>query len=353
MLMKKIPRILASSFLKLTLTTFVLTLAIASLVNSPATIKSAFKESGIYDNLVSDLLDKSLEESDDNSAANQAAFQQSAKAALTPETVQSATEQIIDALPAWLSGDSDHPNFRIDLTDAKARFISTAGDLAANHVNGLPACTTAQERELAAKNEETQILDLSCRPRGTTAATARQEVETQLANQDFLKDPVLTPETTLFKDENNGPTNWDSTSQVYRDIYRAATNAPWILLIISLLLGVAVFFLSETKRQGAKALARTVATVGASLLLITLVSNVLFDRLLKPGGPVLKDSGDSLQASLASVFTQLSNRFNQTVLKYAIIYVVIGVGALLAIKFLWKESAVTVPKAAKVVKKTV
>jgi hypothetical protein len=174
-----------------------------------------------------------------------------------------------------------------------------------------------------------------------TAASARQQVEKQLNEQDFLKDPVLTSDTLLKDKEGSNESNPLKDPSIPQN-YQRATKAPLILGVLSLLLGVAVFFLSDTKRQGAKSLARTLAIVGGSLLVITLVASMLFDRLFKPGGPVIKDAGDSLQRSIADVVNSLSDKFNHTVLVYALVYVVIGGGSLLAIKFLWKQTENTV-----------
>ena len=345
MLMKKIPRLFASSLLKITLTGLVLTAALVSVLGSPTGIKEALNDSGVYDTAVSSLLSKSLEENSDQSQADHAAFQQSAQAALTPDTVRSVAEQAVDGVHAWLAGDTATPTFRIDLTEAKGRFITAAGDLAANHVTSLPVCTTAQEREMAASGNETGILDLTCRPRAMTADSARQQVNTQLNDQDFLKDPVLTSDTLL----NNKDGKTDSNplkNQALPGHYQRIGKSPWILLGLAVLLGAAVFFLSDTKRQGAKSVSRTVTVVGATLLLLTFLSGLIFDRLLKPGGPLLKDEGDSLQKSLAAIFNSLSDKFNQTVFKYALAYLIVGGGALLAIKFLWKQPG-AVPKTAK------
>ena len=338
--MKNITRIFASGLLKLTLFWAAIIASIVGMAGSPATLKQSLGDSGVYDSLVSNALQatdkpeeaKSEEEKQQGVSLDQAQIKTAAESALPPETLQSSAEQIIDGVFRWLNGEVETPDFRVDLTEPKQRFIAVAGLEAEKHVAGLPVCTAAESR---AMDPEADAFGMTCRPATLSAATVRQQFESKLAgNEDFLKDPVITADSLGRKE---GEASIFEKAEGARNGFQQAKVVPWLLLAVSALLAAAVFFLGKTRRQGAKSLAITLLGTGLFLLLTTWLTSLIFSRLIQPDGAIGKSINNSLQTSILAVLSSLGKAFSNTALVYALSYTLIGLAALLALKFIWKK----------------
>lgn len=343
MLMKNIAKILLSGLLKLTLFWAAVTAAMIGLAGSPDSLKSALSNSGVYDNIVDSALEatnkpeeaKTEDEKARGVSLDQAQIKAAAQAALPPDMLQSSTEQALDGIYRWLNGEVATPDFRIDLTEAKARFISATGAEAEKHVASLPVCTAAQLREI---EPDTDAFGLTCRPATMSAATARQEFESKLAsNEDFLKDPVITADSigkgkdglSIFQKSEGAP-----------ESFQRLRSIPLIFLGVSLILGIGVFFLSASRRAGVKSLAVTLLGTGIFLLLTTWLTSFAFSRLIQPTGAIGKSIDNNLQGSILSVLGSLGDAFSRKALVFALTYSLVGLAALLALKFIWKNQAV-------------
>lgn len=332
--MKKIARIFASSLLRTTLLTAAITAAIVGVLGTPNTIRTALNDSKFYDHLVDNALTEASKNtnSGENNPFGQPEVRQAAQTALTPAVLKSSTDQILTGVYNWLDGKTALPDYRVDLTGVKQNFIQAAGDAAASHVGALPTCTTQQLRAL---NGIDDPFALTCRPAALTTAAAKQQVITQLSNNDeFLKDPVLTA-TTFNKDGQENPFQ---KADAAPKAFQKAKTAPVVLLLLSVLLAIAVFFLSDTKRQGTRKLALVGLSTGIVLLVISWLLGVVFDKMAQPSGSIGQKATNSPQTSVLEAIRIIDRAFNKTVLIYGLIYTLLGGLTLLALKFLWKTN---------------
>lgn len=347
--MKKFARIFTSSILKTTLFVAALTAAIASTFGSPEVIKNSLDKSGFYDNVVSGALQgfeegqggesregrPSEERTDQHMSLDR--LETAAQQALPPDTLKSTFEQIVDNIYSWLKGDIETPDFRIDLSDAKARFITAAGGIVENHVAGLPVCTAAQSQAIDVGGD---VFEWECRPTPVTPQAARTRVESELHNnEDFLKDPVISAEKLKNKEGQSLFTNTSSAP----DAFQLLRSLPWILLTASLVLGAVVIALSESQRLGFKHLAMTLAGTGVFLLLTTWLLSFLFDRAARPEGLLGRRFDGDFQASALEALRTLNGAFSKTVLIYSLAYIAIGGVVLLALRSWTGPAAATIP----------
>lgn len=338
LLMKKFGRVVASAVLRFSLVGLALSVALATTFGSPDFVKSTVGESGLYGEFVDGLVDQFEQDMNQRPEAGAAQEQvidperlrTAAQTALPADLLQSSTETFVDSIYSWLQGETANPEFQIDLTEPKARFITTAGQMAEDHVGGLPICTTAQLREL---NPETDAFSLTCRPPQLNPAAARQEFETELSRQGFLQDPVINSDN--FRAED-GTSSFDNLSGAPAS-YRLGRIMPWIFGATTLLAAAGVVLLSQTKRQGIKSLGFSLLGTGVILAITSWLFDFLLGQALGPNGPIGQSINNNLQRSAADIAEKLSSAYNGTLLTYGLVYAGLGLIVVLAIRFLWQS----------------
>lgn len=333
--MKKFARGLSSTLLKLSLFTAATLASVLSILASPAPVKKALSDNQVYDGLVKSILEsasKNLGEGGENAAPPDKqrsldTLEVAAAQAFTPELLQSSAEQIFDSVFRWLNSDAPEPDFRIDLTQAKTNFITAAGAEVEKYVASLPVCTKEQ---LKTFDPEADPFSFTCRPSNVSAAAIREKAVNELsANKDFFPNPVLSAQN-LPKNEN-GKTAFEQVEPL-KNIYQKAKLLPWILLGVSILFGLVVFFLSETKRKGVKSLGLTFFGTGIFLLIGSWLGSFLLDQAFRPGGPLIKNMNNDLQEAGLAIARSSNNTFGRTVLIYSTVYLTIGAVTLLALR---------------------
>lgn len=334
MLMKKLARGLCSALLKLNLLGVALIASLVGVIASPEPLKHSLADNQLYANLTQNVL-KAAEENtslEGNAAPADKqrgldALKVAASAAFTPEVLQAASEEGLDGMYRWLNGQVAVPDYRIDLSAAKSTFLETAGAEVERYAADLPVCTPEQARQLS---PDADPFALTCRPANLTPAAIRQQAVDRVAGEDFLPNPVLTTDN-LAKDEQ-GQNFFERTEEAPR-AYRLARALPWLLLLISLLLGAAVLLLSETKRQGFKRLGISLLGAGVFLLLTTWLIGFLFDRATQPSGPLGKAASEDFRESILALARSINELFNRTLLRYCLAYIILGAIILLILHF--------------------
>lgn len=233
-------------------------------LNRPSSVKTWVKKSGVYDHVLVAFLNNNNEQTDGTSSLSiqdpqvQTAVQES----ITPQVVQSGFETVIDSNFAWLSGKTDKPDFRVDLSQQKNDFGNNVQNKVKNFLTNLPACTPQQTVALQGQLN-VKLFNLPCRPANINPVAEAARAKEQVMNADFLNDPVITASTL-----------GDSGNKVYYlqysnapSIYRESRFAPLVLLAVTILLSFIVVVASTTRQKGKKNVAITLF-VAAFLLVV-------------------------------------------------------------------------------------
>lgn len=338
---KKFLLLSSSGLLKITLFTLALVAAAWMTFSTSGAPKKALEQSGVYDDVVKTVLDetqKSVEQEGGDIPVNEPQIQAAVSKAFPPEFLQQNVEGVIDGIYAWLHGDTEAPEFTIDITAAKQTVVAGAADYAVSRFEGLPVCTLDQLRALGTNIDP---FNAPCRPPGLTSAQVRSEAEAQLANQDeFLKDTVITADD-LPKDEQ-GKTATQNL-EAAPGIFQMLAWVPWVLALLALLFALGVLFLSESKRKGIKSIGVTLVGVGVFLLIGTLLISYLFNQANQPGR--LVQEGNAFSANIVRGLQSIIDTYNQTVMKYYIVYILLGGGTLLVLWFQNRDNKNTIKKA--------
>lgn len=250
------------------------------------------------------------------------------KSAVTPAFLRQSIEQVLDGTYRWLQGKVPKPDFRIDLTGVRQQLIDGAGAYAANRAQGLPACTFAQLRSLGPNVDPFKA---PCLPPGVTPDAVRAQVVGELqSNPQLVGQPVLTADT--LPKNNQGQTPFDQAKELPR-VFGWFRLAPWLVGGLVVLLMSLLILVRHDRRHGLKTVAGLLLGAGVVLGVGVWLLRYLFQRATQPGGFLRREIRGEFQTTLISLFDSLQGAFGRTLLWFAIIYVVLGLGTLLALHF--------------------
>jgi hypothetical protein len=336
--LKKAFRGLASFFYIWLILAVAIVTAVVMTFNSPKKIEKSLNDSGVYKTFVSGVLQEAQKSSQKNNGSTDSndlpvsdpAIVAAANKAFTPQLLQTMTETVLDGTYSWLSGNTKTPDFTIDLTAAKQSFASAVGETARDRVAGLPACTTTQLRTFS--STDIDAFKITCRPPGVSLAQVQQQATDQInSSKDFLGTPKITPDN-LPKD-SNGRTVFENASKAPK-VYKWVNASPWLLAILAMLAGLIAFFLHESRRRAARNLAIATTTAGGILLLGYLGTTTAFHSLSQPTGKLGQAVKGSFQPTIINAMRSINSSIEHTILWFAITYLVLGIGTLVALHFI-------------------
>lgn len=330
-LLKSLVRGLMSAGLRLGLIAFAVTLAIVMVFGNPDALKQALSRSGAYDNLIEQAVQENYDKTGDNAGLTSAAITnqqlaQAAKTTFTPAVISDSANQIIDGFYAWLRGEVPEPNFRIDLSDEKRRFIETLANSAADRARQMPACSLKQLRDLA--NSPPDPLDLPCLPPGYDIDRLRENAVLELSQSgEFLKNPVITAEV-LPKNSQGQPIFGRSSAAP--QIYNWLVMSPWIIALLSLMAAGGLILLHSDKRRAYKSVAATLLTSGIFLVGVAALYSLVFRQEFRVN---YLNNADTFQRPIFEALVNLQSAVSGKVLWIGGIYTILGILGLLALHF--------------------
>lgn len=278
-------------------------------------IKEAADESNIYQTAVDNILDTAKKNTNNQDALlpiDRPEIEQAAREAFPPDLLSKNSGSIIDSFYGWLEGKTEQPEFSVDLSEAKQDFASGVGDYAVRRYESLPPCTLAQLRTLDA---EVDPFSVECRPPGLASTSVRQEVINKvLGSPEFLADTNFTAEDLPVDEQGRNITDNLSAAP---DAYNLIRTLPWLLGILSLLFGLGVLFLSDTKRQGVRSIGITFLGTGLFLGIAAFLAHWTFTQ-------IISQTNEPFADSLISITTSLIQSFNANLLKFYAGYIILG-----------------------------
>lgn len=291
----------------------------------PNNVKTMLRSSGVYDNIVEDVLrqSKTLNKDTSGSGDNKNAFddpgvQAVAKKTFTPEFIRTSVEEIIDGISPWLESKTPKPVFAVDLGQVKNSFADNIGEYARTRYAGLPVCQAGQ------MPDTTDILTVSCKPSGYNPEPEIQKAVTELkSDPKFLDKTVITPDDLVDSSGSDKRPLFDRLSEVPK-AYHWATVAPYIFGGLALLSAMIIIIASEQRRHGFRRVATNLFLTGGLLLAEVLLVGKL---MIRAEDHVSKSAADNagLNKTVISVLKLVENSLNSVVLIFAISFLVIAI----------------------------
>lgn len=312
---------LAASLLPLVLFSFGLGFSILQVYGHPDRIKNALETSGVYETFIGDVLSEARPGTSDlqeGIPADRPEVKQIIENAVSPEYLKGQTEGFLDDIYAWVKGESDQLQLEINFADARTRLADGLAQYAANRAAALPPCMVPIDPATF------DAMNAECLPPGVSPAAAAETVR-QEVNNEIFEDPVITQND--LKNDQGEPLQ--QQLQDVQGAYDGLVTGIWVSGILALLLAAAVILLSKPWRAGVKRASIIFISVGALSAVLAALGAFLFKQLTES----LAGEG-SVQSSLANVASILANDFRTWWLGYGIILLVLGIGGLVALKFI-------------------
>lgn len=217
-------------------------------------------------------------------------------------------EKVLAGTFNWLEGKTEAPEFRLDLTENREKFIAGIGSSVESRLQNLPRCAPGEIPS------SLNAFQAKCLPFGVSATAVANQVETDLRNDNgFLKDPVIEGRELPFAQSSSASqaddtlTGLEKKPNPLKAIYENKSLLKWLLPTLTLLAAAIGMLLSTDRRKGLLRLARSFLSAGVGLLIL----GVLIGFGLKSAVQSIardefsKDIAVPLVASLADQFRTL------------------------------------------------
>lgn len=331
---------LSVSLLPVTLFSFGLALSAMLVFGNPNLVKSAVRDSGLYDVLIEDVFLQNQSVLGTTLPLNDSGVADAVKAAFTPNLLQKTGDNIVDGTYGWLRGDTKTPQFNVDLTSAKAQAADNVGAYVASRAAGLPICSTAQARVFYSGSMD--LYTLTCRPSDLSTDTIHSMVRGSLmTSSDFFGNAFMTAGS--IQDQNGQPLY--TRLSFIPTIYQWTIKAVYILGSMAALAAIGVFFLSNPRRAGAKRLGITVLAIGAISALFSILLGFI-SSYISEGITKISGSTDALQVKITDIIHILLTDVRYWWLRIAIVEVLIGIGLLVWLRVTRKPALSPQPEPA-------
>lgn len=343
-ILRQLGLFLAGSLLTFSLFTIVFVMGLLQLVTNPEKVKTIVSDSGIYETVVSGIIEESQKEAakdnkdgenTDEIPLDRPEVKQAIEKSFTPELLQTSTEDFIDGTYRWLNGEVEKPDFRIDLTTAKDNLIDNLGQYAKDRAAELPEC---KPDEIPG---EVDVFNASCVPPGFNIDDEIAKIKSELASADkdkgFLADPVITADDLGSKDKAGNTSPGSTFTEDFASLPRAYQNlqlAPMFLGGLAVFASGIIILISKSKRKGFRRVAITLIIAGIVLLLGILAVNIGLGKVKEAA--VDADTAGAFKDTMLRVIEQIGNEVKKPYLMFGVIYVGTGLVILLSMKFLFK-----------------
>jgi len=286
-------------------------------------IKSTLASSGVYNNLISDSLKSTSDQSIPTPSNTQndiiTALTPTVQHVVTPAFLQLNVNKVIDGYNDWLHGKTAYPTFTLDFSQIKAGLSEQINQYIQDRYVQLPICSRYN------MPSSFDPLNADCRPNITPSAS-----DFATATNNYLNEvPFLKNDQVTFATFNTSPDQPSSkTWQTAPKAYRWASLAPYILTVLSIIGAVIIIFLSRNKAKGWRRIGNVFTINGALLLIVGLTSTLfLADRFndINIGGNAPADQAKFINDIFIPFSQKLVSSIGRWILIFGIIYIVIGI----------------------------
>lgn len=259
------------------------------LFSTSTPLKEVLHESGAYQALVDDVARQVSEQITDTPNIDKATVLELAKESLDAGVVQEQAEAAIDAMYDWLYKEANQPEFTINFSGARAKFVSRLGNETRSNLAALPECTSTQQTQ-----SRTSIGDFTCIPPGASIdEIVTSYEENLLASDEFLPEAELTSETLFSEIE------YDFAGSSAPKIFNILDHMLWPSMVIVAVSSLAIASIAPNKRKGWRRVAGQYITAGLGLVLSAGILWLALDRL------VIIEQGAELQTALVEALKVL------------------------------------------------
>jgi hypothetical protein len=267
--------VLLIPLLSLFLFAFAVNLGVVKIITHPATIKKILNDSGLYNSLVGNLLDqsKSITSGDTTIPLTNPAIRAAANKAIPSDYVKQNTENFIDSVYAWLEGETQTPDFSVNILSIKTQFANNVANDLTQRLSELPSCTPGTSFA------GFDAFNATCLPRGVTVDQAAATVKDNILNgQGFLDEDTLNADS--VKSNDSGQPVFANQLKDAPETYQKVKKSPFILGFMAVLVAAGIIFLGSSKRLGFRKVGLVMFSIGVLILFVAWAMNNATDKVI-------------------------------------------------------------------------
>ena len=310
--LRRIGLVLGIFVLHIGLGLLVLAVVFSQLFSSPEPVKQSLTDANVYTTAQQFIIDRSADEAESTGTGidtGDPRFVAIAKNALSVEAIQAEAESVIDAMHAWLAGETAQPTFSVDLSSSRQRMADGVADYAQEKLENLPSCTSLSQIQT-----DIDPFSATCVPPSFDPS----EYQDEYANSLLTSDEFI-PETTF--------TSGDLTqnTDIFRDstapsVYQFLGQGIWISVMVAVVgIGIVVL-LAKTKAIGGLHVSKQMISGGVVAIVSALGLWVVVNDVLNPIGT------DELQSAVLDAVMLLGGQMAMVMAMIGLVYVTISVG---------------------------
>ena len=311
-------------------------MGLTQIATHPEKVKKLFADSGIYATVVPSLLEQQSTIPTPGGAISVTSpeVQKAITQAVTPSVIQQNAEAAIDGLYLWLDGKTDEPVINFNLTAQKSAFADSLTAAVQQKLVSLPPCSAAQSAAIV-RSGTFDPFNATCLPRNTTPASAAQDFKNYLAANESFFDKAKVNTAELKNEKGQSPFDQPQIKAL-PTVYQWAKNSNWILLILTILTGAGIVFLSRTIRIGLRFIGTNLIIAGTIMFVFTFVLRQVTTNIVLPK---IKMDSAALQTSTGNLINELVQRIISNYRIFSGIYIVTGAAAVGIVIYLNRKNS--------------
>jgi len=315
----------------------IVSVAVLSAVNvvfgTPDALKDSLVDSRVYDSVAAGIVDqattrtkKQQPQQKGNNSLDSKVAQDAMRKDITPQRLQGYAEQIVDGTYNWLEGNTDKPDYVVDLSTIKKDLGVSVGDSAVQRIQGLPICTQRQLSNMSFSNASP--FTLPCRPPGINLKAERQKLINEVTRgEGALQDTTITADDTQSE---TGETPFERLFFI-PTLFQWGKTLPLVLGLLAIASAIGIIFMQDSRRTGIKAVAKPLLATGVFLLIGIMLVSFLLSKAQFSSEPA---ESQHFQEALVALIRTLNTAFRNVLLVFAIVYTVLGAGGLIGLRLL-------------------
>jgi hypothetical protein len=307
--------------------------SLVSIVGSEDRIQSSIDSSGLYKEGAGRVID-TIGEVEINGVTiplDEPAIEQAAEQAFNESTIKRSSSEIVGGIYGWLRGETDQPEFAVEIEDEKRQFADGVADYAEQRYTDLPECTSFGQISLPFNP-----LEAECRPPfAVDTSLIRERAITEFMNsEEFFRDGTIKPDDILG--DGFGQT---AGTKDLPNAYQWLQRAPRIIGVITAVVFAILLFGHRDKRRALRAIRTSLGAAGI-LVLVVALAGWLITSSFNTGG-----AADAYHAIFASIAKSLYGEWNKFMLLFGGGYILLAIILWIGMRFGPKPTVSDLPKA--------
>lgn len=314
-------------------------------LSNPDTVKRWVAVSGIYGDLLPQVLEQAAEKGTDDQIEPEQAndnpvdpkvIQDLFAEVLPPAKLQEYIETVIDGSYGWLQGKTEIPQFSIDLSERRPAIIAAFTDYVHEKLAGAPTCSLS-----VVDQPDFDPLSANCIPPGYSVAQVAEEAVAELTGPDgLLEEPVLTSQTLInnlrqqYQESPEEAINPDTVLDVGPRAYGHLTKLPWYLVGLVLVTGAGLIWLSRDRMKTGRGLAIKLLIAGGVITLATYIASRVFSSLIDRIDIEVAERTVNLNKTLQPLYETILRELSQAIYWFAVPTLIAGLGGTIALTVL-------------------